>query len=291
MELIINSQEFRQFAQASAEVMNKLILPLKSCSHITNFSYLKYYTTGKVINWSTDINWTRLIYANLCEFQKVIKQFISGLEFSQPYLDLWLNVEQSSLLTSLKNYGICNGCNIYLLLADSCEIFSFASTTDYPEISNYYVNNFAMLSGFIIDFKSKLSKLEKSVTSSINLTDKLTFPGFKLDPPRHKKDTYFKLTNQELPKKILLSEELHLSSRELICVYYLMHGLSIKQIAWCIGASPRTVESHLSHCKYKTGSDTSFELIAKLQPYAWALNSLFADATLKLRVNTFKSVR
>jgi hypothetical protein len=36
MEFITNSQEFLQFAQDSAAMMNKLILPLKPCSQITN---------------------------------------------------------------------------------------------------------------------------------------------------------------------------------------------------------------------------------------------------------------
>jgi DNA-binding CsgD family transcriptional regulator len=278
MEFITNSQEFLQFAQASAAMMNKLILPLKSCSQISNFSYLKYYATGKVINLSTDINWTKLKYAHISEYQRVIKQFISDVESSQPYLDLWPNVDQDDLLKSLEHHGICNGCNIYLLLANALEIFSFASTPSHPEMNNYYINNFAMLTGFIIDFKSKLAKLLKTLPASSNLINKFKFPGFSLNSSRHKYHNYFELTKQEVPKKIMLSEELHLSRRELICVYYLMKGLSIKETAWCIGASPRTVESHLSNCKHKIGSNNCFELIVKLQPYEWILNSLFASS-------------
>jgi DNA-binding CsgD family transcriptional regulator len=160
------------------------------------------------------------------------------------------------------------------LLADALEIFSFASIPSHSEMNNYYINNVAMLNGFIIVFKSKLAKLLKTLPASSNLINKFKFPGFSLKPSHHKYHNYFNLTKQELPKKIMFSEELHLSRRELICVYYLMKGLSIKQIAWCIGASPRTVESHLSNCRHKVGSDTSFELISKLQPYAWILNSL-----------------
>jgi DNA-binding CsgD family transcriptional regulator len=236
--------------------------------------------SGKVINLSTDLNWTKLKYASINEYQRIIKQLINDLEFSHPYLDLWTQVEQSSLLQSLEYYEICNGCNIHLLLADSVEIYSFASTPSHPEMSNYYINNLAMLNGFIIDFKSKFPRLLKAIPASSNLINKFKFPGFSLNPYRHKYNNYFKLTKQEVPKKIMLSEELHLTRRELICVYYLMKGLSIKQIAWCIGASPRTVESHLSNCKYKTGSDNSFELIAKLQPYEWILNSVFAGFSI-----------
>ena len=56
--------------------------------------------------------------------------------------------------------------------------------------------------------------------------------------------------------------DIHFTSREKQCIYYLAAGNTMKKIAKILQLSPRTVESYLNKIKLKTGCRSKKELIA-----------------------------
>lgn len=65
---------------------------------------------------------------------------------------------------------------------------------------------------------------------------------------------------------------LGLSKRQSECLHYLIHGMTIKQIAKILGLSPRTVESYLENLKVKFNCHTKFDLISKVLEMGFRTN-------------------
>lgn len=61
----------------------------------------------------------------------------------------------------------------------------------------------------------------------------------------------------------------HLTQRQQECLYCLVYGMTIKEIATELGLSPRTVEHHIESIKYKYSCTSRSQLIAKAlkQPF------------------------
>ncbi len=62
----------------------------------------------------------------------------------------------------------------------------------------------------------------------------------------------------------LVEKKTQLSSRETECTYYLLKGLSAKEIAKILGLSYRTVELHLINIRKKLNCNKTSTLILKL---------------------------
>lgn len=60
----------------------------------------------------------------------------------------------------------------------------------------------------------------------------------------------------------LINQENILTPREKDCLFYLLRGRTMKQIAECLAIGPRTVESYLENMKAKLGCNKKSELIA-----------------------------
>ena len=58
-----------------------------------------------------------------------------------------------------------------------------------------------------------------------------------------------------------LLEKTALSNREVECIFYLIRGYTVKEIAKALTLSPRTVESYLRNIKFKWGCERKSELI------------------------------
>lgn len=77
---------------------------------------------------------------------------------------------------------------------------------------------------------------------------------------KHIKDMPLKIKNT-LCKPSLQQNVFRLTPRELQCLYYLVKGMSCKQIAAALCISKRTVECHVNHLKEKFGVSSKNDLI------------------------------
>ena len=62
---------------------------------------------------------------------------------------------------------------------------------------------------------------------------------------------------------------IYLTNREQECVYFLMQGQTLKEIAYHLDLSPRTVEFYLKNVKHKLNCRTKFEIMRALLSTEW----------------------
>ena len=58
--------------------------------------------------------------------------------------------------------------------------------------------------------------------------------------------------------------DMRISKREVECIYYLLHGMSAKQIGRKLILSPRTVEGYISSVKMRLRCYSKYELLEKV---------------------------
>ncbi|MBN2690200.1 MAG: helix-turn-helix transcriptional regulator [Gammaproteobacteria bacterium] len=95
----------------------------------------------------------------------------------------------------------------------------------------------------------------------------------RLHSVNEKHKIYLKKTDQETTSKVgtktnikIVSlgnkfPNIHFSKREAQCMFYLIHGKTIKKTAELLNLSPRTVEFYLKNIKAKTGCKKKPQLI------------------------------
>ncbi|AWN74863.1 LuxR C-terminal-related transcriptional regulator [Legionella anisa] len=77
-----------------------------------------------------------------------------------------------------------------------------------------------------------------------------------------------------------------LSQRELQCLYYLIKGFALKQIAHVLQISSRTVEHHINNAKTKLNCYHRSDLIEKASQLTDIKNKLFLDSVTNCRIKS-----
>ena len=60
------------FARSRVPLMKKIAEPLLINTEITNFSYLKFFSDGSVVNLTTDIRWIDYRFSENCIFRRIL---------------------------------------------------------------------------------------------------------------------------------------------------------------------------------------------------------------------------
>ena len=123
------------YARSMVPAMNILAEPLFSNTLISNFSYLKFHQDGSVINLTTDINWIDYRFTENIKYKILFESDLQNITLDKPYMYLWPNEVNNKLLGALHNYGIWNGCNIYIPSMNQIEVFSFVDGANNPLIN------------------------------------------------------------------------------------------------------------------------------------------------------------
>lgn len=123
--------------------------------------------------------------------------------------------------------------------------------------ANYYIEHYFMPDNtpwFGICYKAPVRQLSKKIVATVAVC--LIVP---------KKNTLsFNPVNQPLLNETTLTtKENLLTPRQLGCLYYLVKGMTMKQIGTSLNLSPRTVEHYLDLIKEKLNCKNRFELIDK----------------------------
>lgn len=122
-------------------------------------------------------------------------------------------------------------------------------------ITYYHLNHFEIFDKFVAYFKENSVDLisnasRKPIATSLDATN-----------------SNFKMVDLELIEKEILhkngSIKVTLSSRQKECLFHLVRGMTIKQVADTLKLSPRTVEHYIEAVKAKLDCNTRFDLIEK----------------------------
>lgn len=123
-----NNLQALDFSRTMVSHMRTVAEPLFQNTLITDFSYLKFNADGSVINLTTDINWIEYRFSENVKYQILFEDHLKYDGVEKPSMYLWPKETPNKILGALKNYGIWNGCNIYIPTYNQIEVFSFSSS-------------------------------------------------------------------------------------------------------------------------------------------------------------------
>lgn len=257
------------FARAIAPCLKQLADPLFLNTPITNFSYLRFNSDGRVINIATDVSWIEHRFTENVKYQILFAEQLGNNELDKPYIYLWPNKVNSKVLGALHTYGIWNGCNIYIPQRDKIEVYSFSNRSEDIDIQNFYINNFHFLTRFILYVNIKIKHFLTAEKNNIYVNTDLVLPNCNKEDNNRKKDLFFL-------KKVNFDEKITLTSKEIQCCYYLNEGLTLKGIANRMLLSSRTIETHIKNVKLKTQCFSTALLIEYIRQKKWIFDSMEA---------------
>lgn len=260
------------YATSVTQKIKEIAAPIFSHTKINNFSYLKFYKNGDVLNLTTDKRWIEYRFDKKIKFKILFKDYLKDSKENTPYLYLWPEKTNDDLLNALQQYDIWNGCNIYIQNKEHIEVFSFACPIEETEMRNFYINNLDTLHRFILYFKDKSFDLIKNDKNNIIKTDIIfSFPS---QQNFINSETSASLYKNIAPENVFINEDIYMTRRELECCSLLMRGDSIKIAANKLGLSPRTVETHINNVKHKTSCMTKTTLLDLINKNEWIFKTI-----------------
>jgi DNA-binding CsgD family transcriptional regulator len=263
-----------EYAREMVSLMKYITKPLFANTPINNFSFLRFDHQANLINLTTDIKWIEYRFDKKIKYQILFEKQLVNSSLNKPHMYLWPNIANNELMAALQNYGIWNGCNIYIPYADQIEVFSFASSISNTNMSNFYFNYFDFLNSFIIYFKNKLSSFDLENKKGVKIITDISFPIINSDTNKSIKLNLPTSSFISKSDKFEIDNGIYLSYKELECCYYRMNGYSYKAIANILHLSSRTIESHINSSKQKTNKATTDDLLQYLNEKRWFLNAV-----------------
>lgn len=260
-----------QYQLSIHHLFNKICEPLFNLG-IKYFYYGAHFTDGKNIQFS---NHDELIRDHYLYIKRPGEVIIDA------YLDL---LSRDLLKNSLKSYFLVpydkkdQDCVIDLVVskkfwncfviakreADCLKTYGFGTDKEDSLFSQFYFKNLALLEHFCDYFDENIKALiEDKKKAKFGF---LKFPADYSIPLQT--EIPLQIVQQFLEETFFIKQTLktkenniHLSKRELECLYYVSLGKTIKEIARVLELSPRSVEFYLNNVKKRSGLNRG-ELIA-----------------------------
>lgn len=240
----------------SGNYMQNIASSLRKYFNITYFGYLKAYEDNTHIVLSTSPEWQHCFYSNF-HSNGVCHKSIDAYESKY---DLWSAYQDQTTVNAMYNsFNFAHGINIVKKNTDCCEFFGFATNPENMSINNWYLNNIDLLESFIFFFKNQAKDL---ILLAEN--DRYILPK---NLPIANSKIYIDNISMNLRKQFLseISDEAtyNLTKRQKDCLFCLVNGMTIKEIARTLHLSPKTVEHYLNAIKIRLNANTRSELIKK----------------------------
>lgn len=123
------------------------------------FTYRRFNKDGGLLHLTTQKNWIeQSVQKNLLVSNEIVPKILQTINASKKSF-LWSGSLRDSLYNSLYEFNIWNGITFYQNYEDYVEIVAFATTKNYPEALDFYVNNLELLDHFKTYFKEKTNHI------------------------------------------------------------------------------------------------------------------------------------
>lgn len=247
-----------------ADQIKKIIAPISSSFGIKHFRYLKLYTNGSRVLLSNYQQCTHFAYE-----QGWYKEMWFDGEFPENLIEGWhiwdvkRAIYEGGTISAFEEkihqtLGLFSGMTYVSEGMGFYEIYTFDS--DNPQI---YTINIKLLMRFILYFKQQAQKLLKnSENEKINVKIKSSLPDkFHGHSNTNKVTTFIENTRIN---RYYLGGKYHgcyLTAKEAQCVYWLLHGKSIEEIAIIQNNSVRTIECHFENIRSKLNCYKQTQLV------------------------------
>lgn len=245
--------------KAVCRSIEKIAQPLFESFDLTFFSY-RLSVDDKFILLMNNYAWLK----NCIE-----KDYAKYLSVIQPEHDfiLWDGIPKDSPVMTLmkdarENFNIAHGVTIIKSSETTEEHFNFATMNYNYEINNFYIQHQEILERFILYFKDKAKKIiDASLGHAISLRDLGIIKNAIKQQEFYREIDYFIESTQIKSISIKVEEKnINLNYTLAHTGYYLLQGLSYKQIAKACYISVKAVEKRIEKLKEITKTSTKKEL-------------------------------
>lgn len=252
----------------AAPAVNEICAPLKNHLEIIHFGYNKLFHDGGEIDLG--------VRPELIQNYRDQELYRYGAYWCQPGsyqtgFVLWSQLTtHQKIISTRERFQIGDGITFINKLNDGVEFFHFATTPQNKRMILFYLNNLDLLENFTRYFKDKASQLITEAEEN-----KFYIPGeFSSDQSSNVlKDEI--LRNHFLKDISLESVENKLSQRQKECLYFLVKGMTYKEISKQMNLSPKTVEHYLEYTKNKLNCHNRTELIKMALNFRYIQDQLF----------------
>ena len=251
-----------QYQLAIQERFTEICEPLFKLG-INYFSYGAFFETGEYLQLSNQIEFVRNHYFNIKNRGNMWVDLFLKVQNRSHFLIPYNKKDQDLTIDLAASLGCWNGFCIHKKESNYKTAYCFGIDTNDPLFSQFYFNNLSLLEHFCDYFDAKAKDM-------IDCSDKTRLGAFEqyVDFSRTTPEVLFEQKIQQflqetfLEKRLLKTRErdIRLSKRETQCLEFLTCGKSMKEIAYLLNLSPRTVEFYLQNLKKKSGLNRS-ELI------------------------------
>lgn len=245
-------EKLNHYLELISNAYIKLICePLKKV-HINFFWYAKRFKDASYIYLSNHSEWQSCYFRNhyyaISEFEDPSRDYQSGIF-------LWSGLPSQEIYQILQNeFNIGQGITIVQNYQDCIEFFHFGANYNDGFIINSYLNNIEILKRFILYFKDKgwetiqaISKYRFVLPKRINPLPYRSTSGLNQDQLNEFNQltfiNRFYISNYQ--------SDIYLTRREMECLKWYSAGKTAEEIGIILGASNRTIESHLMKVKSK----------------------------------------
>ncbi len=230
---------------AAEKDMQDIYLNKLGAHGVSYFEYLRVYDNGHSIILASNRDVIRYVFDNEVPIAAPIQQ--NYIQDNFHYFILPVGNYEKAVHDIKADFNLAHFINLVERHPGYIDLYCFGANANNPGIMNFYLNKMDILEKFKCYFKEESSNLiNKALKSKVILSDNM-LPPYKglLEYPSYALDS-----NQ-------------LTDRQADCLYYLVNGMSIKQIAKRLILSPRTVEHYLEAVKMKMGCESRVELFEK----------------------------
>lgn len=235
----------QRFDLIEPDSIKSILKPLEPFG-ITGFFFIRMYPDGQFVNLTSGPSWADFFFRKFYDTayepdDLVIHTYVShGVALSE------LNPENQSWQDGKKYFNVGNIIALSKYHEKYYENFYFHSDENNHAINQFYLNNLDLLYKFTDYFKQQASAIiTKGEAHKFYTPEKYLLHRQKLSVENP----------EDLAVKQLLQffqDSSHgLTTKEIMCLSYLVQGKSAEEIAIILSRSRRTIETHIESAKKK----------------------------------------
>jgi DNA-binding CsgD family transcriptional regulator len=248
---------------------------------IHHFTYQKQLKNGRRISLSNKPAWIEDYY-NLHLYESSL--FEEPFDLEESRFNLWFDDYELEVYQHGKlYYNTMHSISIIEQKKGYSEAYLFATTPDNPQAIHFLSNHREILYHFILYLKDRGKLIFKEAEENSILiprekksaNEEFWFKSIAWNEDLKQKTADF--FNKTAIRQFNFSDEnmegIHLTQREITCIFHLLNYKTATETAKLMNISQRTVESYLETIKNKFSANTKAELIQKINesPYWRAL--------------------
>jgi LuxR family quorum-sensing system transcriptional regulator SolR len=240
------------FAREAQVGVSAICAPLFKKLNLTYFHYFNVQKNGTAFALYSRMDWCDYFYNNT--FKPTIPLSKQQIQLEKHNICLWEGTLSEQLVSDARNlFNLEHPIGISAAYENHFESFCFGTHQGNDGIINSYLNNIDLLINFTNSFKDKAAELiKKSEENRYCLPESFKPPQLKL------------LNNLSHATPLIDCSygPINVTKKEVEILRMLSRGLNIKEIAYSLNRSARTIDMHVSNLKFKLGCHRKSQLIS-----------------------------